>query len=222
VLTTWVFRLCVVTATAIRAVGWSAGVYGTPSITTLGKIIQSLQRRRGPRITPVPVELLSSASGRTVRVLHESVRRAENPTESNLDQDRNLVGLPHRDRRVTVHQGGRVRDLHANLVGVAVAKLREVTADDADTRVGGRTEVTTDRTAVLGREAQQVTAGRGEVQASRVSDVAVHVTGNLRTRKLTTETGVNGPAVELVVFGNQVVALKQTLDHVSVAEVDLV
>src|SRR5690606_30509262 len=165
----------------------------------------------------VPVELLSSASGRTVRVLHESVRRAENPTESDLDQDRNLVGLPHRDRRVTVHQGGRVRDLHANLVGVAVAKLREVTADDADTRVGGRTEVTTDRTAVLGREAQQVTAGRGEVQASRVSDVAVHVTG-----KLTTETGVNGPAVELVVFGNQVVALKQTLDHVSVAEVDLV
>src|SRR5690606_11141423 len=127
-----------------------------PSITTLGKIIQSLQRRRRPRITPVPVELLSSASGRTVRALHESVRRSENPTESNLDQDRNLVGLPHRDRRVTVHQGGRVRDLHANLVGVAVAKLREVTADDADTRVGGRTEVTTDRTAVLGREAQQV------------------------------------------------------------------
>src|SRR5690606_37179927 len=122
----------------------------------------------------------------------------------------------------TVHQGGRVRDLHANLVGVAVAKLREVTADDADTRVGGRTEVTTDRTAVLGREAQQGTAARGQVQVSGVSDVAAHVTGNLRTRKLTTETGGNGPAVELVVFGNQVVALKQTLDHVSVDEVDLV
>src|SRR5690606_41493753 len=45
VLATWVFRLCVVTATAIRAVDWSAGVYGTPSITTLGKIIQSPQRR---------------------------------------------------------------------------------------------------------------------------------------------------------------------------------
>src|SRR5690606_17293568 len=44
-LATWVFRLCVVTATAIRAVDWSAGAYGTPSITTLGKIIQFPQRR---------------------------------------------------------------------------------------------------------------------------------------------------------------------------------
>src|SRR5690606_10820476 len=167
--------------------------------------------KRGPRITPVPVELLSSASGRTVRVLHESVRRAENPTESDLDQDRNLVGLPHGH---TVN-GGRVRDLHANLVGVAVAKLRAVTADNTDTRGGGRTEGSTERRAVLGRDAQQVAAGRGEVQASRVSDVAVHVTGNLRTRKLTTETGVNGPAVERVVLGNQVVTFKQTLNHVS-------
>src|SRR5690606_30275584 len=174
--------------------------------------------KRGPRITPVPVELLSSASGRTVRVLHESVRRAENPTESDLDQDRNLVGLPHRH---TVNGRG-VRDLDADLVGVAVAELREVTADNANARVRRLAEVAADRTAVVGREAEQVTAGRSEVQASRVSDVAVHVTGNLRTRKLTTETGVNGPAVELVVLGNQVVALKQTFNHVAGAEVDLV
>src|SRR5690606_25601202 len=66
------------------------------------------------------------------------------------------------------------------------------------------------------------TAGRGEVQASRVGDDAAHVTGNLPTRKLTTETGVNGPAVGLGVVGNQVVALQQTLVHVSVAAVDLV
>src|SRR5690606_16742848 len=70
--------------------------------------------------------------------------------------------------------------------------------------------------------AEQITAGRSEVQASRVGNVAVNVTGNLRTRKLTTETGVNGPAVELVILGNQVVTFKQTLNHVAGAEVDLV
>src|SRR5690606_40065624 len=44
VLATWVFRLFVVTATPIRAVDCSAGVYGTPSRTTLGKIIEPPQR----------------------------------------------------------------------------------------------------------------------------------------------------------------------------------
>src|SRR5690606_16134939 len=51
VLATWVFRLCVVTATAIRAVDWSAGVYG-PAAGPTAAIISQSPRGRGDRGLP--------------------------------------------------------------------------------------------------------------------------------------------------------------------------
>src|SRR5690606_25553106 len=68
VLATWVFRLCVVIATAIRAVDWPIGAYSRPSTTTDGTVppvTQSLLACSYDQRCPAPERLPSRPAVRS-------------------------------------------------------------------------------------------------------------------------------------------------------------
>src|SRR5690606_32902260 len=176
--------------------------------------VKRRERPRSPEAPPLPSELSARALRREG---HERVQVPNNPAEGDLNQKRDLVGLPHRN----AVDRGLVGHLHADLVGEAVTELAPVTPNDADTGVGGGTQVATHGTAELRREAEQRALLRSQVHSRRVGRVAARVGGHHRASDASPVTRVNSPAVELVGSSNGLVAVEQAVNQV-LAKLDVV
>src|SRR5690606_11417660 len=89
------------------------------------------------------------------RVGDERLRVVHVPAERGLTQNRNLVGLPKRNRAVLAHQGRGVRNLEADLVRVTPRELREVTGNKLHVRTGVVADPAGNSLAERNRDAQQ-------------------------------------------------------------------
>src|SRR5690606_20987779 len=98
---------------------------------------------------------IPESATRLDRVGDERLRVVHVPAERGLTQNRNLVGLPKRNRAVLAHQGRGVRNLEADLVRVTPRELREVTGNKLHVRTGVVADPAGNSLAERNRDAQQ-------------------------------------------------------------------